>query len=41
MRLADPTGASAGKYNVNLAGARGVQVGERNTQTNYFGPAPG
>jgi hypothetical protein len=41
MRLSDPAGASAGKYNVNLAGARGVQVGEGNTQTNYFGPAPG
>jgi hypothetical protein len=40
MRLADPAGASTGKYNVNLAGAQGVQVGEGNTQTNYFGPAP-
>jgi hypothetical protein len=41
MRLADPAGASAGRYNVNLAGAQGVQVGEGNNQTNYFGPAPG
>jgi len=41
MRLADPAGASEGKYNVNLAGAQGVQVGEGNTQTNYFGPARG
>jgi hypothetical protein len=40
MRLTDPAGASAGTYNVNLAGAKGVQVGERNTQTNYFGSAP-
>jgi hypothetical protein len=39
MRLADPAGAAAGKYAVNLAGAQGVQVGEGNTQTNYFGPA--
>jgi hypothetical protein len=39
MRQADPAGASAGKYNVNLAGAQGVQVGDANTQTNYFGPA--
>jgi hypothetical protein len=38
MRLADPAGANAGKYNVNLAGAQGVQVGDANTQTNYFGP---
>jgi hypothetical protein len=38
MRQVDPAGASAGKYNVNLAGAQGVQVGDANTQTNYFGP---
>jgi len=38
MRIADPDGAGAGKYNVNLAGAPGVQVGDDNTQTNYFGP---
>lgn len=37
MRLADPAGASAGKYNVSLIGASGVQVGDSNTQTNYFG----
>jgi hypothetical protein len=41
MRLADPAGAGAGKYNVNLAGAQGAQVGDGNTQTNYFGPARG
>jgi len=41
LRLADPARAAAGKYTVNLAGAQGVQVGEGNTQTNYFGPAPG
>jgi len=38
MQIVDPGGASAGKYNVNLAGAQGVQVGDDNTQTNYFGP---
>src|SRR5215472_5997025 len=38
MRHADPAGASAGKYSVNLAGGQGVQVGDSNTQTNYFGP---
>jgi hypothetical protein len=41
MRQVDPEGARAGKYNVNLAGAQGVQVGDANTQTNYFGPARG
>jgi len=41
MRQVDPDGARAGKYNVNLAGAQGVQVGDANTQTNYFGPAKG
>lgn len=37
MRLADPAGAAAGKYAVNLAGAQGVQVGDHNTQANIFG----
>jgi hypothetical protein len=40
MRQADPAGSSAGKYTVNLAGAQGVQVGDDNTQTNYFGAKP-
>ena len=40
MREVDPAGASAGKYSVSLSGARGVQVGDSNTQTNYFGSAP-
>jgi hypothetical protein len=40
MQLADPAGASSGKYAVNLAGAQGVQVGDGNEQTNYFGPPP-
>jgi hypothetical protein len=36
MRMADPAGARAGKYTVNLAGAQGVQVGDHNTQSNVF-----
>jgi opacity protein-like surface antigen len=39
MQLADPAGAGAGKYSVSLIGASGVQVGDGNTQTNYFGSA--
>jgi hypothetical protein len=38
MNGLDPEGARAGTYVVNLAGASGVQVGNQNTQTNYFGP---
>jgi hypothetical protein len=37
MQQVDPDGAKSGKYNVNLTGAQGVQVGDANTQTNYFG----
>jgi hypothetical protein len=40
LRLADPAGAAAGKYAVNLAGAQGVQVGDQNIQHNTFGAAP-
>jgi hypothetical protein len=40
MAQADPAGSSAGKYLVDLRGAQGVQVGERNTQANYFGSGP-
>jgi hypothetical protein len=36
MRHADPAGTATGKYVVNLTGASGVQVGDGNTQTNYF-----
>jgi hypothetical protein len=39
MAAVDAAGAASGKYTVNLAGAQGVQVGDRNSQTNYFGPA--
>jgi hypothetical protein len=40
LRLADPAGAAAGKYAVNLAGAQGVQVGDQNIQHNTFGTGP-
>jgi hypothetical protein len=40
LRLADPAGAAAGKYTVNLAGAQGVQVGDQNIQHNTFGTSP-
>lgn len=37
LRLAKQDAGMAGKYNVNLAGAQGVQVGDGGTQTNHFG----
>ena len=37
MRLMDDAGSRAGKYSVDLRDARGVQVGDRNTQHNTFG----
>jgi hypothetical protein len=40
MRLADPAGAAAGKYTVNLAGAQGVQLGDHNWQSNVFNSPP-
>jgi hypothetical protein len=39
MESVDPSGAAAGKYVVDLRGARGVQVGDRNVQVNRFGGA--
>ena len=36
MAHIDPSGSQAGKYIVNLTDARGVQVGDHNTQTNTF-----
>lgn len=36
LRLADPGGHAAGKYAVDLRGARGVQVGDGNVQVNHF-----
>lgn len=40
MRVADPAGARAGKYTINLAGAQGVQVGDHNQQSNVFNSPP-
>lgn len=37
MSLADTAGSQAGKYNVNVSGGQGVQVGDHTTQTNTFG----
>ncbi|MFB7654930.1 MULTISPECIES: hypothetical protein [unclassified Streptomyces] len=39
LNAADPAGASRGRYAVHLYGAHGVQVGDRNTQTNHYGSA--
>jgi hypothetical protein len=38
MKLLDAKGSQAGKYAVTVQGSQGVQVGDGNTQTNYFGP---
>jgi hypothetical protein len=36
MALMDEASSRSGMYRVDLAGAQGVQVGNRNTQTNTF-----
>lgn len=36
LALLDAAGMQAGKYQVDLRGARGVQVGDHNSQTNTF-----
>jgi hypothetical protein len=36
MALLDETGSRAGKYNVDLRGAQGVQVGDGSQQVNLF-----
>jgi hypothetical protein len=41
MHLVDEAGARAGKYTVDVRGAQGVQIGDRNTQHNVFSPPPG
>ena len=41
LSLTDPAGTTTGKYTVQVTGGQGVQVGDRNTQTNTFGNAPG
>jgi len=40
MGLVDQAGSRSGKYVVAVGGSQGVQVGDRNTQTNTFGPGP-
>jgi hypothetical protein len=40
MALVDEAGSRSGKYLVDLRGAQGVQVGDRNTQTNTFTISP-
>jgi len=37
LEAADPAGTLAGKYTVDLREAKGVQVGDDNTQHNTFG----
>ena len=41
MELLDAAGARAGKYDVDLRGGHGVQVGEGNQQVNIYAAAPG
>jgi microcompartment protein CcmL/EutN len=41
MSLVDAAGSQSGKYTVTIEGSQGVQVGDRNTQTNTFGPGAG
>ncbi|MET7899819.1 hypothetical protein [Streptomyces mirabilis] len=40
LSAADPVGAAGGRYAVHIYGAHGVQVGDRNTQTNHYGSTP-
>ncbi|MBQ1096612.1 hypothetical protein KBY55_11045 [Streptomyces sp. b94] len=40
LSAADPDGASHGKYAVQIYGAQGVQVGDRNIQTNNYRSGP-
>ena len=36
LEITDPDGVRAGKYQVDASQAKGVQVGDHNTQTNTF-----
>ena len=36
MALIDQNGSAEGKYRVDLPGAKGVQIGDNNSQTNTF-----
>jgi hypothetical protein len=40
MALADAAASRAGKYNVDLRGSQGVQVGDHNAQDNVFHAPP-
>ncbi len=40
MRLVDEAGSRSGKYVVTVQDSQGVQVGDRNTQTNIFRSGP-
>jgi hypothetical protein len=40
MQLIDPAGSQAGKYDVDMKDAQGVQIGDHNTQHNTFSAAP-
>lgn len=40
MEVVDKAGSASGKYLVDLRSARGVQVGDYNTQTNTFTDPP-
>lgn len=41
MNLLEAAAARAGKYTVDVRGAYGVQVGDRNRQENVFQAQPG
>jgi hypothetical protein len=41
MSLIDEAGSRAGKYAVNVHGGQGVQVGDNNSQLNYFSSPEG
>jgi hypothetical protein len=41
LSLVDEAGSQSGKYVVTVRDSEGVQVGDRNTQTNTFGAGPG
>jgi hypothetical protein len=41
LRLLEKAGPRAGKYTVDVRGAQGVQVGDRNRQDNVFRAPPG
>jgi hypothetical protein len=41
MGLLDAAGTRAGKYTVDVRGAQGVQIGDRNSQNNVFNSPPG